>query len=140
MKSRRFPLLLSGIIFGFSLFLPPFALKGNSAFNIGFVLLVFGWGYEHVAWYANLLYAASFITYGTVRKTWFPAIVSGLALALGWTAMSIKEIPHDEGTMKPVVVTHMNWGFYFWLLSMLIILCAAAIDTLSRETPASDTV
>ena len=138
MKSRKFPLLFSGIMFALSLFLPPFTIEGTSAFNIGFVVLLFGLAYGHIAWYANLFYAASLLTYGLLKKMYIPVILSGVAFALALTAMNIKDIPRDEGTMSPVAITKMGWGFYCWLSSIAIIMLAAATDSLSREAAADE--
>jgi len=123
MKSRYAPLWLSGILYGVSLFLPPFVLKdGNSSFILGFVCLFFG--FSHIAWLANPLYFASLIAMGVTKKLHLSAILSMLAFGIALLSLNIVELPRNEGGHM-TSVTGYGPAFYLWLSSMLVFPVAA---------------
>lgn len=123
MKSQYAPLWLSGILYGVSLFLPPFVLKeGNSGFILGFVCLFFGFG--HLAWLANPIYFASLLTLAVTRKIHVSAILSIFAFAIALLALTIAELPRNEAGQMTQVAGY-GPAFYLWLASMLVIPVAA---------------
>ena len=129
---RRMALVLSGTLYGISLFCPVFAFQeGDPSFLLGFVCLAFGAFAQQPAWYANPFYFAALIALG-MKKRYIAALFSCSALAIALTTLSIKRIERDEAGNMTAVVGY-GPGFYLWLASMLVVLVAAVIAIMRPE-------
>ena len=133
MNIRRIAFVLSGTLYGISLFCPVFTFQeGNSGFLPGFVCLAFGAFARQIAWYANPLYFVALIALG-MKKRYITALFSCSALAIALATLSIKQIERNEAGDMTAVVGY-GAGFYLWLSSMFVVLVAAVIGIMKPET------
>jgi hypothetical protein len=129
---REIALLGSGGLYLIALFCPAFDFaEGNSGFILGFVCLLFG--FEHLAWYANIPYFGSLVFLFLKRPVVAAALAAG-AVALGLTTLGIEEVPKNESGTRTAVAGY-GLGFYLWIASMLTVLFGAIAAFVKSRSP-----
>ena len=132
-KLRITLLILAGVLFVWSLFLPAVITEPAAPGMTGmFLLLVgaFGPGLASVfAWYANPLAIAALILAKTSRIT-LSRIFSGIAVVVALQTCTLKEIIINEAG-HTAAIDHLGPGFYCWFASIFVVFAWCCL----RRTP-----
>jgi len=97
----------------------------------GFWVLAIGWLgplYDQFAWFAN-----PFLFLGMLAllfRKWIAAIVLvvvSLAIAADILLLFSQQVPADEGGVNQLTLQYLDFGFYFWIASILVVGVAALV-------------
>lgn len=95
----------------------------------GYQVLIMGWmGFflGQLAWFANPFWFLSLLL-AFFRRWILTFIVSGIAFLIAQDAWSFvgKTIPLDEANVNTTVFLRYDFGFYFWLASLVTVMIGA---------------
>jgi hypothetical protein len=82
---------------------------------------IFGMLLGIFSWFSNVLILLALLF--ACQKQFKPGMVfSSLAILLALQSYAFHEKPLDEGVVKSLTVDHLGSGFYFWILSFILLL------------------
>ena len=139
---KQFPILISLILYVLSLFSPAFLFirsfpsSGSSTVSPqvmnGFSILLMGWigcFFNQFGWFANPLYGLSLYLLWQ-RRSQAAAVSSAGAIiiaAINTLLLFGQTLPADEAGVGKLTLHHLERGYYFWALALLIPLVASII-------------